>query len=137
LDFNSGAELYVEDTAIRNFSTFAGVGIRAFSPNSKLVVENTVVTASEFTGVELEPSAGTLLATIDHSRFEDGAGNGVEAFANATAVIRDSVASGNASVGFFSTAATSHVDVENSLTTHNGTGLGAGGIPGTMRVSET
>ncbi len=129
--FNSGAALYVQDTVFKNLSeegVFAGT-----SASANVVVEDSLFSRSGF-GVGLDASAGTIRGTIEHCRFEDGDG-GVAAGPNSVAVIRDSVASGNGGAGFEASSPGSQLDVENSLTTHNGYGLRS--FTGNVRVSET
>jgi len=124
--FNSGAALYVQDSVFKNLSTD---GINA-NPGANLVVEDSLFTRTGNGGVFLQAGSGT----IEHCRFEDG-GYGVLAGSSSNVVVRDSVASGNSHAGFYATTSGSHVDVENSLLTHNNTGLAAN--IGGMRVSET
>jgi len=132
IDFNSGAALHVQDSVFKNFSSN---GVTAdLGSDGKVVVDDSLFTGN-LVGLLLRTTAGTVSGTVEHSRFEDG-GNGVEGGLNSNVVIRDSVAVHNVNVGFDSVFTNAQVDVENSLTAHNGSGLRATST-GKMRVSET
>src|SRR5439155_26005148 len=98
-----------------------------------VVVDDSLFSRSSF-GVFLRTLSGTVQGTIERCRFADG-GDGVMASTNSNVVIRDSVATGNTTAGFFSGAGSSQLDVENSLVTHNNAGLRS--AFGGMRVSQT
>jgi hypothetical protein len=132
IDYNSGAALHVENSVFKGLSG-AGISGEPLSTGGSLVVDDSLFTRSGTEGVVVGAPSGTTRATIEHCRFEDGF-EGVLAGPNANVVVRDSVATGNSSVGFFVDG--SHLDLENSLATHNGTGLDAVN-GGNMRVSET
>src|SRR5205823_1063576 len=128
--FTSGAALYVQDSVFKNLEN--GV-IADTSASVNVVVEDSIFTGLDFgIGVFLRTTGGTIRGTIEHCRFEDGQ-YGVDADQNSKVVVRDSVASGNSSAGFY--ALTGRLDIENSLATQNNYGLQAEG--GGMRVSQT
>ncbi len=130
IDFNSGAALYVQDSVFKNLGS-DGV-VADLNASASVVVVDSLFSRISNDGVVLTTSSGTVQGTIEHCRFE-GSANGVAAGGTAIVVVRDSVASGNSQVGFYD--AGGRLDVENSLTTQNGTGLRSDG--GSMRVSET
>src|SRR6266571_930317 len=132
IDYFSGAALSVQDSVFKNFAVYSINA--ATGASADLFVEDSLVTRSNNIGIYIQTSAGKIRGTIDRCRVENGASNAVFAGPNSNVLIRDSVASGNASVGFWAADSTAQVDVENSLTTHNGWGLVS---YGGMRVSQT
>ena len=129
IDFNSGAALYVQDSVFKNFAVN---GILADTgTNTRVGIADSLFSRSGNVGVIVQTN---VQGTIDRCRFEDGSNDGFAASANSNVVVRDSVASGNQSVGFLAQTG-SQLDIENSVTTHSGYGLAA--LNGGMRVSQT
>jgi hypothetical protein len=86
------------------------------------------------TGISVAPASGatTIAATLDNVRVENAnfgvaAGNGVRM------MINNSVFSGNTAAGIEDDPG-AEINVDNSVTTHNGTGVQSGG---TTRLSNT
>src|SRR5436305_1232369 len=83
------AALYLQDVVVKNFG---GRGLYANLTSSAHVVVEDSLFSRCFQGVEIT-SSGTVDATIEHSRFEDGGsgGHGVLARTNSDVIVRDSV----------------------------------------------
>src|SRR5947209_5584215 len=99
IDFESGGALYVQQDTIKNF-TFYGVYVVPPSGSALVRVEDTNVTHSG-DGIFLGTTAGgaTVKAAIVNSRFEDG-NNGVYSWIQSEVAVQNSIATGNATVGF-------------------------------------
>jgi hypothetical protein len=136
--FNGGASLTVENCVIRRFAH----GIN-FVPNadSNLIVLNTVVSNNSSFGIVVSPNgSGTVTAVFD--RVETNGNNigialsGVNSTGTIKGTVSASVASKNATAGYFSgssvgQAATSLM-VNKSAAAYNGSGLYA--VNATLRV---
>jgi hypothetical protein len=123
--FNTGETLHIEGCVINGFSTFStGNGI-LFQAGGKLEVKDSIFRGN-FTGITVQPSSGSALATIDHVRLESNY-DGLLAREGSAVTIRNSVASGNSNnvglIAFSTTSATVEVNIENCLASNNRTGI--------------
>lgn len=129
ISFTAGGYLYVENCTINNFGQY-GIDFAPASNTGKLFVIETIVRNNGIgatgTGVHaIATAAPGFQATIDGLRTENNvAGLKVENFGVVT--VRNSLAANNGFSGFSAVTATGsgalRVVIENSVTTHNGTG---------------
>jgi hypothetical protein len=127
INFTSGAVLHVENCVV---SGFIGGGIAAQAPGSTTFVDDTI---SRDNGTGIFCLKGTV--SIDHSRFENIAGDGVDVD-GADVTVRESVSSGNTADGFYVTSsgsASSVLNVYQCMASHNG-GNGLSSVSGSSSV---
>lgn len=97
-------DLHIEDCIV---SGFTGIGIRGDVSGNKqyIYVNDTIVRDNGDNGLYFRSmSGGPLYVSIDHSRFENNAQNGLLTTDGAKTTISQSIASGNAGNGFLATA---------------------------------
>jgi len=128
----SGKALTVENCDIFGFTT-NGIDI-AKSDGGKAFVHNTVVQNVGQAGLSVQSTTTNTSVDIDTSRFDLGT-LGVIAGSFSRITVSKSVASGNASAGFIASASagTAELNVTDSTSSNNITGVQAGG--GTAAVT--
>jgi hypothetical protein len=94
---NSVGLLEVDDVRVSGFSVR---GLYFAVPDGRLTVTNSVFENNGDSGLYAQPASGKAAITIDQSRFDHNAANGVVIATNATASILRSTASHNANAGF-------------------------------------
>jgi hypothetical protein len=133
----AGKALTVENCDIFGFTT-NGIDI-AKPDGGKAFVHNTVVQNVGNAGISVVNSTTNVSVDIDRSRFDLGL-LGVFAGAFSRVTVTNSIASGNGSAGFISSASggTAELNVTNSTSSNNVTGVQAGGgvAPATTRISN-
>jgi len=112
INFDSGAELFVENCVISNF--FRGI---LFDAPGKLVVENTSL-RNNFVGILTDAASGNVQAEINRTSIENG-NLGVSIGANTKALITYSNASNNNFNGF-SVIKNGVLTINHSTAAHNG-----------------
>jgi hypothetical protein len=144
IQFNTGASLTVENSAIRHVF---GIGIN-FAPNatSRLSVSNSLVTDNSYIGIQVSPSgSGAVSAVLNHVQANNNSYYGVFVdgeFSTGTvkATVYDSIAAGNDSTGFLSFSASGHAPTTlmlfHSVAANNGIGLDSNG-GATLRVAHS
>jgi hypothetical protein len=144
--FNSGGDLNVEDSVIRNFTksgiTF-GPGVSLSS--SQLYVSNTLVSDNGLHGIVISPAGtGTTTGVLDHVRMKNNAQNGLTVLISggiAKITVSDSVSANNKVHGIFieSDGGTQlDVMVRNSTIANNAIeGLDADGTGATIRITRS
>jgi hypothetical protein len=120
--FNSGGNLTIRDSVIRNF-TQDGIDFAPGSSTlSQIYVSNTLVSDNGLTGIHIEASgSGTTYGVLNHVEIENNANTGVfitTTGAPAKVTIGDSVIANNAGVGVATYLA--NVMVRNSTIANNG-----------------
>ena len=141
--FNSGGNLTVRDSIIRNFS---GDGIQ-FSPSasSQLFVSNTLVSDNGGQGIVISPSgSGTTNGVLNRVEMENNALSGLVAHSNSQAInvtVSDSVSVNNTNAGISSNSMSGElvtILVRNSTIANNGgDGLEARNIGATVSVTRS
>jgi hypothetical protein len=116
IQVRAAASVHIEDCTVERF-VFGG--IRLISTGSEVFVSNTVSRNNASDGLRAPFTGASDRLTVDNSRFENNAGNGLVAFDGVTTITR-SIFSGNG---------------DGSANTGNGVWLGTGG--GVMNVSES
>jgi len=133
----AGKALTVENCDIFGFTT-NGIDI-AKADGGKAFVHNTVVQNVGQAGISVVNSTTNVSVDIDDSRFDLGF-LGVFAGAFSRVTVTNSIVSGNGSAGFIAsaTAGTAELNVTNSTSSNNVTGVQAGGgpFPATTRISN-
>jgi hypothetical protein len=137
----TGGNVTVENCTINNF-TDSGIKFTPTVANSQLHVSNTVVRNSGFTGgtgqgILISPT-GAATATLDRTRMDrNNAGLKVT---GGTVAVTESVSVNNTFGGFAGTQAPAKLNIETSLSSHNGTGVvcntGATVRMGTMSIVD-
>ena len=130
----SNTRLYVENCVISGFS---GEGVN-FARNGALFISD-LVAREDGHAIFVDGSPGLpSSASIDHALLERDVYDGLR-INNATVAIRNSVAAGNAYVGFYARAndsgTTADLSAENCQATGNQQGFAAGGGSGTARLA--
>lgn len=129
ISFVAGGNLYVENCTVNNFSRY-GIDFAPTSGSGKLFITDTVVrnngVGSTGTGVHLIATTGTgFIASVDGLRSENNVA-GLKAETLGVVTIRNSLAANNGWSGFSAVTPTGSGNVrmfiENSVSTHNGTG---------------
>jgi len=133
----AGKALTVENCDIFGFTT-NGIDI-AKADGGKAFVHNTVVQNVGQAGISVVNTTTNVSVDIDDSRFDLGF-LGVFAGAFSRVTVTNSIVSGNGSAGFIAsaTAGTAELNVTNSTSSNNITGVQAGGgpFPATTRISN-
>ncbi len=129
ISFVAGGNLYVENCTVNNFSRY-GIDFAPTSGSGKLFITDTVVrnngVGSTGTGVHLIATTGPgFIASVDGLRSENNVA-GLKAETLGVVTVRNSLAANNGWSGFSAvTPAGSggvRMFIENSVSTHNGTG---------------
>ncbi len=144
IQFNSGDNLIVRDSVIRNF-TANGISFQPNSSNlSQLYVSNTLASDNSLSGVDIEPEgSGTTLGTLDHVEMVHNGNSGLRV-STLTQIINvtvsDSVSASNnqgiIAVSFSGTPVAimvRHSTIDNNVST----GLYAGSTGATVRVTRS
>jgi hypothetical protein len=126
IQFNSGAQLTVENCAIYGFST-AGIGTST-SASASMNITNTYITNTP-NGISLTASAGNLYGAIDHVTIQDTSSNGITTSGGGIMVfnVTNTVIAGNNNVGTAVNAGTggTRLNVDSSSITASNTGFSA------------
>ena len=135
--FNTGGTLHIENCAVAGFLSSAGV---VFIGAGTLEVKDSIMTGNS-TGIVIDPSSGTAVATIDHVRLEGSTHDGLDVESGSKVTIRNSMAFGNGT-GFLvltGSAVASELNVENCVASNNNVGIEAAEVFGavTVRVSNS
>lgn len=140
----AAGKVFIEDCQIFGFKATSGTSFgRGVSDDrttgGKLFIINTTVRNNGQSGIVVLPSAGatTIQAELDNVRLEGNGNAGVAASNGSRVVVRNSVASGNTSFGFFSDGpgGASELHLESCIASANGTGLNAA-AGGLIRASN-
>jgi hypothetical protein len=113
IQFNSGGNLTVRDSVIRNYTED---GIQ-FSPDAstQLFVSNTLVSDNGTNGIQiLANGSGTTTGVLDHVMMENNHSNGLSVMTAAQTVnvtVTDSVSANNTSNGIFANASSGTISV--------------------------
>ena len=139
--FVAGGQLHVENCTIHKF--LRGIFVDATAGAIQIFVKDSTIrnngTALTGGGIGLKPtSPATVNAIIDNVRLEHNA-YGVRAEAGATASVNNSVAAGNLNGGFvaLTTTTAAVVNLSDSVSTFNLTGVLADGANALVRLSNT
>src|SRR5258708_20813509 len=137
--FLSGAELHIEHCSIFGFNN-AGIDVET-STASKFFVDDTTSTDNAFAGMFIT-STVSVSADVYRSRFRANGIHGLWSKDNSNTSVIDSDASGNPGEGFlaFASNGTSTLNLFNSTSNANGTGVqagGAGSLTATVTVAGT
>ena len=131
INYVAGGVLHVENCVISRFSgraiSFGGAG--------QLYVNDTVLRDNASYGIYFNAGSGTAKASIDHCRMEWN-NAGVAVAANATVTVRDSVAVGNTTHGFYMTQSSSQLSIESCAATQN-SGSGVMVFGGKVNISRS
>lgn len=134
----SGKALTVENCDIFGFTT-NGIDI-AKADGGKAFIHNTVIQNVGGAGVSVQSSTTNTSVDIDTSRFDLAGTFGVIAGSFSRITVSKSVASGNGSAGFIASASagTAELNVTDSTSSNNVTGVQAGGgtAAATVRLSN-
>jgi hypothetical protein len=125
--------LHVESCVIAGFAG-SGKGI-FFASAGELFVKDTVVRGNGNNGIFVAPSSGTARASLDHCRLEQNGSCGLDAYANASVTVRDSVTSGNTGRGMLAEFG-GELNAEGCLVATNGIGLESDGGSSVLRASN-
>lgn len=125
--------LHVENCVIAGFAG-SGKGI-FFASAGELFVKDTVVRANGNNGIFVAPSSGFARASLDHCRLEQNGSCGLDAYANASVTVRDSVTSGNTGRGMLAEFG-GELNAEGCLVATNGIGLESDGGGSILRASN-
>ena len=137
----AGKHVSVENCTIFGFLASSAGNGRGISDvrtvaGGTIMITDTIIENNFANGIAI---LGPITGTIDNVRMNRTTQAGTAALAvdNASAkiTVRNSIAANNTGIGLFAGVAGSELNVENCVTTHNGTGVSAGG--GTVRVSNT
>jgi len=139
--FYSGKALYVENCLIRGFADY---GI-AFQGTGFLSIKDTALIENLNYGIFIQPGAENAATAILDRVHLEGNSFGLLVTLNSKVTIRDSLATRNSVYGFqVSTGGTGsgELNIENSVLTHNGTGISASVLSpninnATIRVSNS
>jgi hypothetical protein len=139
--FTIGKSLTIENCVIRHM-TLDGID---FLPNatSNLAVSNTLVADNGGYGIDVSPTgSGAVTAVFNRVEVNNNSSttsgvvvNGFTSSGTVNATVSDSVASGNASAGFYAGYAT--LMLVRSVAANNGTGLYAYGTGAILRVAQS
>src|SRR6202035_540255 len=135
----TGGTVFIENSTINHF-TVSGINFTPTVAGSELHVLDTIVRdngvlPSSGQGILVAPTAAAK-ATFDHVRIINNiAGLKVLGSAAANVSVKNSVASSNNFAGFATGTGTATMTVEDSVATHNGTGVGCGA--GTVCLGNT
>jgi hypothetical protein len=122
IHYTAGGTLHVESCTI---SGFISRGISFVAPG-QLFVKDTVVRNNNTTGIYVAPGTSKAIVSIDHCRVEKHSyGVYVTAASGVVAnvVVRDSLAAGMSSSGFYANGAGVQINVVDSEAVHNNTGF--------------
>jgi len=142
IQFNSGGNLTVRDSVIRNFSVFGILFAPTSSSASQLFVSNTLVSDNGDGGIVITP-AGTTTAVLDHVELKNNASSGLFVPAGTPTInttVSDSVIANNTS-GIYAdsmSGASISIMVRNStIANSGGDGLVAQGTGATILVTRS
>jgi len=113
--FLSGAALHIENCIFKSND----IGVWSLGAGTLDIRDS--IFRENFDGIRIEPSAGTSFATVHNVRLENNT-DGLGAVDGATVTVQDSVASGNANLGFgaFSfSGRPAELNLENCVSTGN------------------
>jgi hypothetical protein len=143
--FDSGGNLTVRDSVIRNFSN-SGIAFAPFaSALSQFSVSNTLVSDNGFFGIDISPGgSGITSGVLDHVHIENNGLTGLVVENDSTQIINvtasDCVSANNQHDGILvsSTGGTTNVTVRDSTIANNASsGLEALNTGATMRVTRS
>jgi hypothetical protein len=118
----AGTSVQILNSAIRHF--FFGIYDQT-TTNSNLLVEDTLVSDNGSTAIEVNPSGGTISATLNRITANNNQIGAATIGSNANMTIANSVMSNNSNSGLNSTGA---VWLAKSVISGNATGVTVGGI---------
>jgi hypothetical protein len=131
INFTSGRVLSVENCSIFGFSQ-AGINV-ATSANATLNVTNSNITNTA-NGVNLAPSAGTVVSEVDHTTIQKLTGNGITATGSVFATVTNSNVLNAAGIGVNAGGAGPVLGVDSSSVSSNNTAFATSG--GVIRISR-
>ena len=136
--------LHVEKCTINAFRGSNGSGIE-ISPTTastlKVYIKDTIVRGNgqgTGGGILINPGAGvTVRSSLDNVRMESNTGFGFKSqgAGSSTSVVSNSLSSGNSTSGFFTNSATTTLNIEDSISSNNATGIAC--TLGTVRVGRS
>jgi hypothetical protein len=147
ISFGSGKALHVLNCVIRKAAT--GIKFSPVSGTSELYISDSVVADSSLNGIDVVPTGtGGAMATLDRVRVENSAGLGITFDGTSTTgsvagTVRDSVSSGNASVGIYaaedttSGTVTTNVMIDRSASVNNRYGIYSKGVDAMIRIGDS
>ncbi len=123
---NTGGDVTVENTTINNFTT-NGINFTPTVAGSQLHVSNTIVRncgtlPSSGQGINIAPTS-TASAVVDHVRLDHNIAGLKINTAGGSASVTESVAANNVFAGFSAGVSGAVLNLEMSMSTHNGTGV--------------
>jgi hypothetical protein len=141
IEFNTGADLNVQNSVIQNFS-ITGIAITPFN-SSQILVSNTLISGSNY-GIDISPVSfpGAVTGVLDHVVIE-GNGNGLRVITPAPKInvtVSDSIVENNVNNGIFALSGgpSLSVMVRNSTIADNGAdGLLAQNAGSIIRVTRS
>src|SRR5580700_1738894 len=131
ISFTSGRMLSVENCSIFGFSQ-AGINV-ATSANATLNVTNSNITNTA-NGINLAPSAGTVVGQVDHTTIQKQSANGITATGSVIVTVTNSNILNAAGIGVNAGSAGSVLGVDSSSVSSNNTAFSTSG--GTIRITR-
>jgi len=136
--------LHVEKCTINNFRGTNGSGIEIATSTAgsttQVFIKDTIVRNNGQNtggGIFINPSAGTVKASLDNVRMENNIFGLKVQGATSNVSVNNSIAAGNSAAGFTAVTSGAVLTIERSVSTHN-TGLGLSCSPGTtVRIGNT
>jgi len=124
---NTGGNVTVENTTINKF-TNSGINFAPTVAGSQLHVSNTIVRnngalPNTGQGISIAPTAAGT-ATLDNVRLDGNIAGLKVNTGTAIASVTNSIAANNVFAGFSAAASGAILNIERSLSSHNGTGVG-------------
>jgi hypothetical protein len=122
--FNTGGTLHVESCVVNGFSASLSAGLIILGPGN-LEVKDSIIRGNR-DGIIIQPTSGTVQATIDQVRVEASLADGLSAFGGSKVTVRRSVASANGNTGFVASTNTSgaaQMTLEDCVASNNAGGV--------------
>jgi hypothetical protein len=139
-DSPNGGVLHIEDCTINGFGS-DGISVNP-GGSTKAFIKDTIV-RNNGEGIIFGPTIVKVTASLDNVRVENngfgGNGHGVEAGGNATVSVRNSVAAGNGTAGFYASSSPSMpavMNLESSMASGSSTGVNSDGANSTINMSN-
>jgi hypothetical protein len=122
---NAATRVYIEDTVIDGF-TNRGINDIRNNANGQLYVSDSKIRNTVQSGIVVLPTApGNIIAMINNTSVQGSSSNSGIAFDGAVkGIVRNVFSTGHATNGFFANG-TAEMTIENSVSSHNGTGITA------------
>jgi hypothetical protein len=134
INYIQGSALIVEDCQILNFTT-VGIDVN-LTNNGILKVTNTSIESIGADGIRLATTVGQVLATIENTRIQDCASDGIEAGTHVRAAVRGTTVTNDASTGIRTSSTDAIINIDDCVVSYSGTGLQAS-ASSTINVSDS